>query len=67
MLRSVAMAIAVLVMVRWMRPVLRNARSHAREVVADTRAFGLSMYSARLRTQVDLERQSIGLLGRILR
>jgi cell division protein FtsA len=30
-------------------------------------AFGLSMYSARLRTQVDLERQSIGLLGRILR
>jgi cell division protein FtsA len=30
-------------------------------------AIGLSMYSARLRTQVDLERQSIGLLGRILR
>jgi cell division protein FtsA len=30
-------------------------------------ALGLSMYSARLRTQVDLERQSIGLLGRILR
>ncbi len=28
---------------------------------------GLAMYSARLRTQVDLERQSIGLLGRILR
>jgi len=30
-------------------------------------AIGLSMYSARLHTQVDLERQSIGLLGRILR
>ncbi len=30
-------------------------------------AIGLSMYSARLRSQVDLERQSIGLLGRILR
>ncbi len=30
-------------------------------------AAGLSMYSARLRTQVDLERQSIGVLGRILR
>jgi cell division protein FtsA len=31
-----------------------------------TTAAGLSKYSARLRTQVDLERQSIGLLGRIL-
>jgi cell division protein FtsA len=30
-------------------------------------AAGLAKYSARLRTQVDLERQSIGLLGRILR
>lgn len=30
-------------------------------------AAGLAMYSARLHTQVDLERQSIGLLGRILR
>jgi cell division protein FtsA len=30
-------------------------------------AAGLAMYSARLQTQVDLERQSIGLLGRILR
>lgn len=29
-------------------------------------AAGLAKYSARLRTQVDLERQSIGLLGRIL-
>jgi cell division protein FtsA len=31
-----------------------------------TTAAGLAKYSARLRTQVDLERQSIGLLGRIL-
>jgi cell division protein FtsA len=30
-------------------------------------AIGLSMYSARLRTKVDLEHQTIGLLGRILR
>jgi cell division protein FtsA len=30
-------------------------------------ALGLAMYSARLHTQVDLERQAIGLLGRILR
>ena len=30
-------------------------------------AAGLAKYSARLRTQVDLERQAIGLLGRILR
>jgi cell division protein FtsA len=29
-------------------------------------AAGLAKYSARLRTQVDLERQSVGLLGRIL-
>ena len=32
-----------------------------------TTAAGLAMYSARLRTQVDLERQSVGFLGRILR
>jgi cell division protein FtsA len=32
-----------------------------------TTAAGLSMYAARLRTQVDLERRSTGLLGRILR
>ena len=32
-----------------------------------TTAAGLAMYAARLRTQVDLERQSVGLLGRILR
>ena len=32
-----------------------------------TTAAGLSMYSARLRSQVDLERQSVGMLGRILR
>jgi cell division protein FtsA len=32
-----------------------------------TTAAGLSMYAARLRSQVDLERQSVGLLGRILR
>jgi cell division protein FtsA len=32
-----------------------------------TTAGGLSMYAARLRSQVDLERQSVGLLGRILR
>jgi len=32
-----------------------------------TVAGGLAMYSARLHTLVDLERQSIGLLGRILR
>jgi cell division protein FtsA len=30
-------------------------------------AAGLAMYSARLHTQVDLERQSVGLLGRMLR
>lgn len=30
-------------------------------------AAGVAKYSARLRTQVDLERQSIGLLGRMLR
>jgi hypothetical protein len=28
---------------------------------------GLAMYAARLRSQVDLERQSVGMLGRILR
>jgi cell division protein FtsA len=32
-----------------------------------TTAAGLSMYSARLRSQVDVERQSVGMLGRILR
>jgi cell division protein FtsA len=32
-----------------------------------TTVAGLSMYCARLRSQVDLERQSVGLLGRILR
>jgi cell division protein FtsA len=32
-----------------------------------TTAAGLSMYSARLRTQVDLDRRVTGLLGRILR
>jgi cell division protein FtsA len=32
-----------------------------------TTAAGLAMYAARLRTKVDLERQSVGLLGRILR
>jgi cell division protein FtsA len=32
-----------------------------------TTAAGLAMYSARLRSQVDLERASVGLLGRILR
>jgi len=32
-----------------------------------TVAAGLAMYSARLHSLVDLERQSIGLLGRILR
>jgi len=32
-----------------------------------TTAAGLSMYAARLRTQVDLERRITGLLGRILR
>jgi cell division protein FtsA len=32
-----------------------------------TTAAGLSMYCARLRSQVDLERQSVGMLGRILR
>jgi cell division protein FtsA len=32
-----------------------------------TTVAGLSMYSARLRTQVDVERQSVGMLGRILR
>ena len=30
-------------------------------------AAGLAMYSARLRTQVDVDRQSVGVLGRILR
>ncbi len=32
-----------------------------------TTVAGLSMYAARLRSQVDLDRQSIGVLGRILR
>jgi cell division protein FtsA len=32
-----------------------------------TTVAGLSMYAARLRSQVDLERQSVGMLGRILR
>jgi cell division protein FtsA len=32
-----------------------------------TTGAGLAMYAARLRSQVDLERQSVGLLGRILR
>jgi cell division protein FtsA len=32
-----------------------------------TTAAGLAMYAARLRSQVDLERQSVGVLGRILR
>jgi cell division protein FtsA len=32
-----------------------------------TTAAGLAMYSARLRSQVDVERQSVGMLGRILR
>jgi cell division protein FtsA len=32
-----------------------------------TTAAGLAMYAARLRSQVDLERQSVGMLGRILR
>jgi cell division protein FtsA len=32
-----------------------------------TTAAGLSMYAARLRSQVDLVRQSVGMLGRILR
>ncbi|MDE3196643.1 MAG: cell division protein FtsA [Acidobacteriota bacterium] len=32
-----------------------------------TTAAGLSMYAARLRTQVDVERQAVGVLGRILR
>jgi cell division protein FtsA len=32
-----------------------------------TAAAGLAMYSARLHTQVDVEKQSIGVLGRILR
>jgi len=32
-----------------------------------TTAAGLAMYSARLRSQVDLEKQSVGVLGRILR
>jgi len=36
-------------------------------ILALCTAAGLAKYSARLRTQVDLERQSIGLLGRILR
>jgi cell division protein FtsA len=32
-----------------------------------TTVAGLAMYAARLRSQVDLERQSVGVLGRILR
>jgi cell division protein FtsA len=32
-----------------------------------TTVGGLAMYAARLRSQVDLERQSVGMLGRILR
>lgn len=32
-----------------------------------TTAAGLAMYSARLRTKVDVEKQSVGVLGRILR
>jgi len=32
-----------------------------------TTAAGLAMYSARLRSKVDLERQAVGVLGRILR
>jgi cell division protein FtsA len=32
-----------------------------------TAAAGLSMYAARLRTMVDVEKQSVGVLGRILR
>jgi cell division protein FtsA len=32
-----------------------------------TAAAGLAMYAARLRSQVDLERRSVGMLGRILR
>jgi len=32
-----------------------------------TTAAGLAMYAARLRSQVDLERQSVGMLGRMLR
>jgi cell division protein FtsA len=32
-----------------------------------TTAAGLSMYAARLRSQVDVERQSIGMIGRLLR
>ena len=32
-----------------------------------TTVAGLAMYSARLRSQVDIERQSVGMLGRILR
>jgi cell division protein FtsA len=32
-----------------------------------TTAAGLAMYSARLRSQVDIEKQSIGVLGRLLR
>jgi len=32
-----------------------------------TAAAGLAMYAARLRSQVDLERRSVGVLGRILR
>jgi cell division protein FtsA len=32
-----------------------------------TAVAGLAMYAARLRSQVDLERQSVGMLGRILR
>ena len=30
-------------------------------------AIGLAMYSARLHTQVNMDRQSMGMLGRILR
>jgi hypothetical protein len=32
-----------------------------------TTVAGLAMYSARLRSQVDVEKQSVGVLGRILR
>jgi hypothetical protein len=32
-----------------------------------TTVAGLAMYAARLRSQVDVEKQSVGVLGRILR
>jgi hypothetical protein len=32
-----------------------------------TTVAGLAMYAARLRSQVDLDRQSVGMLGRMLR